>query len=149
MSLYGKKGDGFIQNPYQIRWRIKTKRDWNLIRKILIEVEDAKPGEVLSSSSFIYEDFEPIIIAEHIKLLIDANLIEGELIPILQGGGDGRMDYFIDRLTMDGHEFVANARNDTIWKKVKSQAAEKGDSVSMFVFNQLLTAAAKKYFQLE
>lgn len=100
--------------------------------------------ETRRASSFIYEDFEPIIIAEHIKLLIDENLIEGQLMPHLQG-----MEYFIDRLTMDGHEFVSNARNDTIWKKVKSQAAEKGDSVSMFVFNQLLTAAAKKHFQLE
>jgi hypothetical protein len=56
---------------------------------------------------------------------------------------------FIHRLTWDGHEFLANAKNDTIWKKVTSQAEEKGESISLFVLNQLLASATKKYLGLD
>ena len=50
---------------------------------------------------------------------------------------------------MKGHQFLANARNDTIWKKVLNQAKEKGQSVGITVLNGLLEQAAKKYAGLE
>jgi hypothetical protein len=50
---------------------------------------------------------------------------------------------------MKGHQFLANARNDTIWKKVLAQAKEKGQSVGITVLNGLLEQAAKKYAGLE
>lgn len=50
---------------------------------------------------------------------------------------------------MKGHEFVRNARNDTLWKKVTSEAQEKGGSVTMTLLNRLLEKAAEKWFGLE
>ena len=50
---------------------------------------------------------------------------------------------------MKGHEFLANARNNTVWKKVMAQAQEKGQSVGMTVLNGLLEQAAKKYAGLD
>ena len=37
------------------------------------------------------------------------------------------------RMTWAGHEFVDNARNETVWRKVKSSVAAKGGSVSFEV----------------
>ena len=125
------------------------KRNLNLIRKILLDIENAPPGKVLSAADFNYEEFEELIIAEHLKLLIDAKFLEGDPRQDLLFDGSIVIFCSIYRLTWDGHEFLANAKNDTIWKKVTSQAEEKGESISMFVLNQLLASATKKYFGLD
>lgn len=125
------------------------KRNLNLIRKILLDIENAPPGKVISASNFNYEEFEELIIAEHLKLLIDAKFLEGKFIQDLLSDGSIEIFCSIYRLTWDGHEFLANAKNDTIWKKVTSQAEEKGESISLFVLNQLLASATKKYLGLD
>ena len=48
-----------------------------------------------------------------------------------------------------GHDFLANAKNDTIWKKVLADAEQKGISVSLAVLDGLLKKAAQKYLGLE
>ncbi|PZV27493.1 MAG: hypothetical protein DCF12_04245 [Snowella sp.] len=125
------------------------KRNLNLIRKILLDIENAPPGKVISASNFNYEEFEELIIVEHLKLLVDAKLLEGNVIEDSLFDGSIVSACFIHRLTWDGHEFLANAKNDTIWKKVTSQAEEKGESISIFVLNQLLASATKKYLGLD
>ena len=125
------------------------KRNLNLIRKILLDIENAPPGKVISASNFNYEEFEELIIVEHLKLLVDAKFLEGNVIEDSLFDGSIVSACFIHRLTWDGHEFLANAKNDTIWKKVTSQAEEKGESISLFVLNQLLASATKKYLGLD
>lgn len=120
------------------------KRDFNLIRDILIDAEEAPPGQVIQG--FTYEGVDQQVIAEHVKLLIDAGYLEGELIHQM---GSSAHAYAVTGMTWDGHEFLANAKNDTVWKKVMADASEKGSSVSMSVLNTLLSAAAKKYLGLE
>ncbi|MEB3189829.1 MAG: DUF2513 domain-containing protein [Snowella sp.] len=122
------------------------KRNFSLIRRILLDIENMPVGKVISH--FDYDDFDRLVVATHIKLLIDAKLLDGYL---EDGFYDGslKISYCINGLTWEGYEFLANAKNDTIWKKVTLQAEEKGESISMFVLNQLLAAAAKKYFGLE
>jgi len=132
-----------------IRSKLIMKRNLNLIRKILLDIENAPPGKVLSAADFNYEEFEELIIAEHLKLLIDAKFLEGNSRQDLLFDGSIVIFCSIYRLTWDGHEFLANAKNDTIWKKVTSQAEEKGESISLFVLNQLLASATKKYLGLD
>jgi hypothetical protein len=120
------------------------KRDYNLIRKILIDVEDAEPGQVIQN--FTCEGVDQRIIAEHVKLLIDARYLEGE---IIRQFGTSAFAYAVTGMTWDGHEFLANAKNDTVWKKVMSDAQKQGGSMSVSVLNTLLSAAAKKYLGLD
>jgi hypothetical protein len=47
----------------------------------------------------------------------------------------------IFRMTWAGHEFLANARNNTVWKKVTSQITAKVGTVSVEVVKQLLVKA--------
>lgn len=117
-------------------------RDFNLIRRILLEVEAAPAGKYLNH---VCDDVDQTLIAEYIKIMCAAELLEGEVIYCFNGSPR----YTIKRLTWKGHDFLANAKNDTIWKKVMVEAREKGTSMTMVVVNGLLTKAAQKYAGLE
>lgn len=118
------------------------KRDFNLIRSILLDVEKKLPEEALSK--FTYEDYEKTIVAEHVRLLIEAEYLEGA---VAKKGHQCR-SFIIYRLTWEGHNFLDNAKNETIWKKVMADAEDKGMSLSMSVLNRLLGKAAEKYMGL-
>jgi hypothetical protein len=123
---------------------IVMKRDPNLIRNILIDIENSPAGKKIKG--FQYEGRDQIEILEHVQLLLDENFIEGQV--ILDSSGEP-FHCIVSRMTWTGHEFLAKAKNDTIWKKVLAQAEEKGMSTSWTIINGLLEAAAKKYAGLE
>ncbi|OBQ24531.1 MAG: hypothetical protein AN488_01385 [Anabaena sp. WA113] len=115
------------------------KRDWNLIRQILLEAESSPPG--VYKESFDCPGFDEARIIEHIEIMIESNLLDGE-IDKTQAGPSG---FLVRKITSEGHNFLDNAKNDTIWKKVMAEAKEKGTSTSFVVLNALLTKAAQKY----
>ena len=120
------------------------KRDLNLIRGILLDIENAPAGETVHG--FEFEGKSAPEIAEHVNLLLDTGFIEGTVARNSMGIA---AHFVVIRLTWPGHEFLAKARNATIWKKVMSQAEEKGVSTSIVIISGLLEAAAKKYVGLE
>ena len=117
-------------------------RDFNLIRNILLQAETALSGEPLMTLS-VDDGVEDAVLAEHLAMMLDAGLIEGEVNSYKPAG------FLIQRLTWSGHDFLENSRNDTVWKKVLAEARAKGTSVSFTVLNGLLTKAAQKYAGLE
>ena len=120
------------------------KRDFSLIRSILMTVEDAQPGEVIQN--FQHDGSDARTVAEHVRLLKEGDFIEADFASQL---GSSECFYAVTRLTWKGHEFLANAKNDTLWKKVIAQAQDKGISVSLSVLDSMLSAAAKKYLGIE
>ncbi len=122
-------------------------RDFDLIRRILFAIEAAPPGSIIDSSELVYEGYSPAAVAEHIEILVEQGLIYSGA--SFADPETGLKVFLINRLTWQGHEFLDNARNDTIWKKAMAQAQEKGTSTSMVVFNGLLTKLAQKHFDLE
>lgn len=122
-------------------------RDFDLIRRILFAIEAAPAGSRIDSSELVYEGYSPAAVAEHIEILVEQKLIHtGASFSYLE---TGYKIYAINRLTWQGHEFLDNARNDTIWKKTMALAQEKGTSTSMVVLNGLLTKLVQKHFDLE
>ena len=98
------------------------------------------------NGSLSFEGRPQAEVNEHMQILLDDAYLTG----LSQRDGKGLPSGFLIRgLTMKGHQFLANARNDTIWKKVINQAKEKGQSVGITVLNGLLEQAAKKYAGLE
>jgi hypothetical protein len=95
------------------------RRDLDLIRKILRTVEASddftlKCGDFSEDPSDVEETKR---IARHVFLLVEAGLLEANLLVRREGGGaEGGT---IDRLTWAGHEFIAAAGNDTTWSKAK------------------------------
>lgn len=119
-------------------------RDFNLIRRILLSVETAPVGELIQDLP--YDDTDKYTLSEHVRIMIQEGLVDGEVTDYINGMPPS---YLIRRLTWKGHDFLANAKNDTIWKKVMADAKEKGTSMTMVVINGLLTKAAQKYAGLE
>lgn len=116
------------------------KRDMELIRTILLMVEaDEYQGEGGVGG------YDACIVAEHVELLLDAKLVEGE---VQHFYGDEPPDARISRLTWSGHEFLAAARNETVWRKVLGIVKAQGGSVPFQVMQTLLQQAASQQFGL-
>jgi hypothetical protein len=78
-------------------------------------------------------------------LLIEEKLIDGEVHHFL---GTPTPTIIIEKLTWSGHEFLDNARNESIWKETMKTVKEKGGSVGIGILTQVLTSVAKQQFGL-
>ena len=92
----------------------------------MIKLEEATSADDrLRLSSFPIERAQEI--SYHVELLIEAGLINGQMVKTL---GPGPYDFFAERLTWDGHEFLDSIRSDTIWQRTKSVFISKGLSMT-------------------
>jgi hypothetical protein len=114
------------------------KRDWDLVRRILLTVEEAAPGAHVMSHQF--PDLDNPTLFEHVKVLKNAGYLEAQLLPLKTGhGGD---DFVILGLPWDGHDLLAKMRSDTWWAKIKATAKEKGIEFTFDVVKTLAGPAA-------
>ena len=105
------------------------KRDMNLVRELLFLAEaDGDDAELCKK-------YGREVVAGHTAILVDAGLVEGAIETDSYGKPFAAV---IIRLTWLGHEFLDNARNDTIWRKAISTIKEKSISVSFDVLASLL-----------
>lgn len=109
------------------------KRDWDVIRKILIRVEALPTVDSTIDSSEI-EGVDSETAAYHMRLLLEAGLTVG-------GCADhvGPPHCHAFRLTWAGHEFLDQIKRDTVWNKVKETARKKGMELSF----EVIKAVAK------
>ena len=123
------------------------KRDMDLVRKILFEIEKMEYSdnrlEIYPRGGFSSED-EPLHgyqredISYHLLLLKEASLIQADQL--------GAFWYPI-RLTWEGHEFLDAARDDARWEKAKVAMANAG-SFAIDVMKQLLVQYLKTELKL-
>jgi len=98
------------------------KRNWDTIRELLIKVEGCTlPTEVVRLSQFPSERAAEI--SYHMTLLIEAGLVKGQ---VAQTIDPGPKDFFAQRLTWQGHEFLDAIRSNTVWERTKKTFLEKG-----------------------
>jgi len=119
------------------------KRDMELIRKILIAIEDYPEGyapDPLKIGGYSDEEIE-----YHAYLLIDAGLARGDVTTEI-----GRTSPMatIFKLTWSGYEFCQAAREDTRWKSAMGFVAEKAGSVTFAVLTELLASLMRKALSL-
>jgi len=109
-------------------------RDWDVIRKILLEVE-ALPTEdsVLRSTELMDVDAETV--AYHMRLLLEADLIVGSCRDAL-----GPPLCHASRLTWAGHEFLDQIKNASLWRQIKATARSKSVDLSFAVIKDLAKA---------
>lgn len=119
--------------------------DMDVARQILLAIE-ATPANQYPDDVTL-ENVDEDTVLEHIALLIDKGLIDGKTIP--GGMGDKRLyGVHIEGLTWNGHEFLANARNEQVWSKTKSFVKEKGGSISFEILKALLVKIAAQHVGL-
>jgi hypothetical protein len=107
---------------------ISMKRDMDLIRKILVEIEESSIEGVPE-----FDGYEPANVAYHCRLLLDAGLITAADV----SSHDGEA-YLISGLTWAGHDFLDAARNETVWNKAKEVIKSKGGGFTFDILKLVL-----------
>ncbi len=107
-------------------------RNWDMIRDILTRLEQHSEGPISLSD---FPDEDPILISYHAKLLLEANLVNGQMV---EAFGEIE-DFSINRMTWEGHEFLDAIRNKTVWKKITKEFSDKGVSMTF----DLIKSASK------
>jgi Hypothetical protein (DUF2513) len=121
------------------------KLDLDVVRAILIEVESTpanQPPGIIALEG-IAED----ITVEHIELLAEQGLIEAKSVRSGMGGRRIAAIHVV-RTTWAGHDFLANAKNQSVWEKTKAFLLAKGGSASFEVVKTVLTQVAVQHFRI-
>ena len=90
-------------------------RDMELIRQICLQIETRedvafKPVEI--------DGVDPIALARHLEMLLEAGFIEGR--SALSGRGSGTAPHILVKdLSWAGHDFLDAIKNDSVWEKLK------------------------------
>lgn len=111
------------------------KRDMNLVRSILLSIE-ATP--VNGNVPLDFPGYDEDTVHYHLKIMVDGGLIEGLDIS----------DPFSQRvmpmgITWAGHDFIDNARSETVWKKALEIAKSNGGLASIEIMKVAVAQAAK------
>ena len=99
------------------------KRDMDLIRLLLLEIEDEETVDISA-----YTDEQK---RYHLALLVEANLLEGNVHYSSRKQSDIPDIVRIKRITWGGHEFLDKARSVAVWTKAKEIIKKTGATVSM------------------
>jgi Hypothetical protein (DUF2513) len=121
------------------------KRDMKLIRELMLAIESHDGSKYWAEDLEITGDRDISEIKYHLQLLVEAGFINAN---IENHKGSDSPYILIDGILWNGHEFLDNAQNESIWGKTMEIVKEKGGSVSVGVLTQLLTSAAKQHFGL-
>lgn len=114
------------------------KRDMDLIRKMLLLVEDAEHG--FAPTDMKIDGYTEEQIGYHAYLLVDSGLAEGADVTHMGSSGP---QYILTRLTWAGHDFADACRDQTVWEKAKATVKGKVSSVTFDVMKELLTSFLK------
>jgi len=125
------------------------KRDNDLIRAILLEIESWPPGGPARQIgpgrasphrpriNFKIEGRQDNEVAEHLLIMRDAGLVD---LPDIFRDSDGKIyEISVQRMTNAGHDFLAASHDSKVWQKVK----EKAGSLALDSFTDLLKSYAK------
>lgn len=113
------------------------KRDMNLVRLILREVEKVDPTQGPVGIQFRDEGYDDATVFEHVRTIIEAGLLDGTVID-----GYPRSGYVpqmaISGLTWVGHDFLANAADDARRKSATEFVTEKAGSIAFDLLAEVL-----------
>ena len=111
------------------------KRDMDLIRRLMLDIEKEPAGTQTSGDELLREGDDQAVVAEHLKLLIEQELINGKGYQTLSSLDAAHILIF--SITWQGHEFLDAVRNDTVWKKTKDKVASVGGTASVEILTQI------------
>jgi hypothetical protein len=98
------------------------KRNWDLIRDVLLEVEELNPAQFQTKQYGPLANSENIERDRHAVMLWKAGLIDG----VDSGTQSGGAAVIAKELTWSGHELLDVIRSKPTWEKIKDMAKQKG-----------------------
>lgn len=118
------------------------KRDWDVIRKVLLAVEESPRARVL------FKDLQNVVDSEEQDLQYQLRLMEeAGLLDHMTVGEWHNLDLGW-RLTWEGHELIDKIRNDTVWKDTKDVFKEKGVGLTFDLLGQVAGGFLKSMLSL-
>ncbi|MGD1025628.1 MAG: DUF2513 domain-containing protein [Candidatus Sulfotelmatobacter sp.] len=119
-------------------------RDMELTRKLLLWVDgeprlDGTPGRFLvfdNGTEVGAPDHSVAEVAYHLRLLVEAGFLLGKFHPVTGMP-------VISRMTWNGHEFLDNVKDSTVWENTKSRIAGL-PGVALAVIAEIAKAEIKK-----
>ena len=105
---------------------MNMKRDMDLIRLILLEIEKEVDGEPVMGLTV--EGYNMQQVAYHCRLLEERGFID-DYSPEY---GDGELlDFAVGKLTWEGHEYLDTVRDNSFWGMVKTMMSKKAIPVTL------------------
>jgi hypothetical protein len=117
------------------------KRDWDLIRKILIAAEEKEPGKHLGNDEI--KDYDPQLVATHMDLLHDAGYIDARFVRSTS------LSAIVLKVTYSGHDLLDTMRSESAWTGIKNMAKSKGLELTFEVVKQIGKFVINKVIQGE
>ncbi|CCE25782.1 DUF2513 domain-containing protein [Methylotuvimicrobium alcaliphilum] len=115
------------------------KRDWELVRKILLKIEALETIKRSVVCAQDIEDYDEENVSYHIYLLEQAGLIEAAV----QKHHNTGIRALAYNLTWSGHEFLDVIRDPDIWQQTK-EGAKKATGFSLELLRDLAKGLIKK-----
>jgi len=112
------------------------KRNWDLVRAILLELEGLDTGG--TRQHFHVAGYDDLQVGYHVLIMKEAGLVEAE--EITTDLNNPMATPF--RLTWLGHEFIEASKEPSTWEKCKN-LAEKAGLFTLDVAKGILVALAK------
>lgn len=114
------------------------KRDLNLVRSIILAVEEFPTGFVLSNLTI--DGYTDEQIGYHSYLIVDAGLANGVDARAIDSTSP---TWKILHLTSAGHDFADLAREDGNWKKTVGLVTTKAGGATLDIVKDVLVSLAK------
>ena len=120
------------------------KRDMDLVRKMVLAIEDHPDG---SAPEMKIEGYTDEQIGYHAYLLVDSGLATGSDVTTFGSSGP---EYILTALTSAGHDFADSARNQYVWDEVMADMQKRGFiSAAIDVVKKMLDARIRKHLNAE
>jgi len=107
------------------------KRNWDVIREVLLVIEALDPKKFEGHHYDVAEDDEQRT-AAHAVLLWKAGFVEGR-----SAGSDDGPYVIASGLTWQGHDLLQTIQSKPVWEKIKTTAQEKGVELTFEVVKRL------------
>ena len=115
------------------------KRDMDLIRTLLIQIEESASPTSLGNLVTQNPGVKFPELQYNLKQLYDAEYIEGVYTAFASGG----FDLLRIELTWKGHDFIDSVRDDEVWAKTK-KGAEEARGFTIDLLKDLAKGLVKK-----
>lgn len=122
------------------RISLSMKRDPDLSRAILLYIEEHSPPSGGLEKRIQVAGYDYPEILAHTRLLIEENLIDGQMIDALAGP----VEVVIWKLTARGHDAIEVTRSDAAWDRAKRIAEEHGAPLTFNFLVEILKAEARR-----
>jgi hypothetical protein len=118
------------------------KLDMELIRKLLLEIEDKHTYRGLQSCDIRIDGFTDEEIGYNLQLLFGAGLIEAI---DSSACGDKAFNCIIEGITWEGHEFLDAIRDNTVWTRTKEKLGPAIANTALSIIKELALSFCRQY----